>query len=90
MSEEKKISQEKARRIAIGATVGGVLLLIFLTVVLIIQFAQIGIRRKRERQLAEMQQRLEQQNADDLLQLEFFETESGKYYLALQMGYSSR
>ena len=91
MSEEKKhISQEKARRIALGGTVAGVLLLIFLAVVLVIQFVQIGVRKHRDRQLAEMERILAKQNEDDMLQLEFFETESGKYYLALQAGYRSR
>ena len=37
------ISEEKAKRIAVGATVAGVLLIIFLVIILIVQFVQIGV-----------------------------------------------
>ena len=91
MSEEKKhISTEKARRIALGGTIAGVLLLVFLVVVLVIQFVQIGVRRHRDRELAKMVQTLDEKIKNDQLDLDFFETESGKYYLALQAGYRSR
>lgn len=45
------VSEEKAKRIAVGATVAGVLLVLFLVVVLIIQFVQIGVRNAEKKRL---------------------------------------
>lgn len=45
------MSEEKAKRIAVGATVGGVLLLVFLLVVLIVQFVQIGVNNAEKARL---------------------------------------
>ncbi len=41
--DERETATAKMKRIAVGATVGGVLLFAFLFVVLIIQFVQIGV-----------------------------------------------
>ena len=75
---------EKQRKIAIGATVAGVLLLFFLLIVLIIQFVQIGVKNNRKRELdrlIEAQQetlddKVKELNRDDLL-----------FWAALKNGY---
>ena len=49
MSEKRRegITEEKMRKIAAGATAAGVLLVLFLVVILIVQFVQIGIANRR-------------------------------------------
>ena len=50
MSGKRKtgITDEKMRKIAAGGTAAGVLLILFLVVILIVQFVQIGIVNKRK------------------------------------------
>lgn len=81
------MSEEKAKRIAVGATVGGVLLLVFLLVVLIVQFVQIGVnnaeKARLDKQIAEYEALIESGNES----LEYYQTERGLYYLARQQGW---
>ena len=84
-----KMSEEKARRIAVGATVAGVLVLLFLVVILVIQFVQIGVaQRERDR----LQQEIESYQAlldNRTSELDFYETEVGMYHLALEQGWGT-
>ena len=87
--EEKKrpISPEKATRIAVGATVGGVLLVLFLVVVLIIQFAQIGVQKRMEEELNEQIEHYEQMISDGEDKIVYYEEGNGLYYLARKHGW---
>ena len=54
-----RLTEEKVRRIVTGATVAGVLLIIFLVAILIVQFVQIGIVNQKR---AEYDALIEQYN----------------------------
>lgn len=82
-----KISEDKARKIAVGATVGGVLLIIFLTVILIIQFVQIGVRNSQRAQLEEEISRYENMIESDQTDLDYYRTQAGLHYLARKEGW---
>ena len=86
-AKKQPISQEKATRIAVGATVGGVLLVLFLVVVLIIQFVQIGVQNRMEDELNEQISQLEQMISDGEKDLNYYEEENGLYYLARKHGW---
>ena len=45
------LTDEKMRTIAAGATVAGVLLVLFLVIILIVQFVQIGVANRRRAEL---------------------------------------
>ena len=86
-AKKQPISEEKATRIAVGATVGGVLLVLFLVVVLIIQFVQIGVKNRMEDELNEQISQLEQMISDGEKDLNYYEEENGLYYLARKHGW---
>ena len=86
-AKKQPISEEKATRIAVGATVGGVLLVLFLVVVLIIQFVQIGVQNRMEDELNEQISQLEQMISDGEKDLNYYEEENGLYYLARKHGW---
>ena len=86
-AKKQPISEEKATRIAVGATVGGVLLVLFLVVVLIIQFVQIGVQNRMEDELNEQISQLEQMISDGEKDLNYYEEEDGLYYLARKHGW---
>ncbi len=87
----KKITmpEDKAKRIAVGATVAGVLLVIFLAIVIIVQCVSIGVKNAQSRRLSrsieEYTQRIEEGERD----LEFYESDHGRYFLALERGWRS-
>ena len=90
LEEDEAIrSEEKAKRIAIAATVAGVLLSVFLVVILTIQFVQIGVRNSRLRELDRQKALYEQMIEENGADLEFYQTERGLYYLALQQRWTS-
>ena len=80
------ITEEKAKRIAVGATVAGVLLIVFLIVIMIIQFVQMGVKGGKTDDLddaiRDYSARIEQGEKD----LKWYESGEGLYYLARQMG----
>lgn len=82
------LTEEQAKRIAVGATVAGVLLIIFLVVIVVIQFVQIGVRKRREedldRQITEYERAVQQGN-DDLEN--WYRTGEGLYWYARQNGF---
>lgn len=80
-------SEEKKKRLAVGATVAAVLTILFLVVILIIQFAQIGAEKRRERQLIEQTReynRLIEEGQDNL---EWYQTGNGLYLTARKYGW---
>lgn len=87
MADKRPLSSEKATRIAVGATVGGVLLVLFLVVVLIIQFVQIGVQNRMEDELNEQIARYEQQISDGEDKITYYEEGNGLYYLARKHGW---
>lgn len=80
----------RAKRIAVGATVAGVLLIIFLVVVLIIQFVQIGVRKKEARELNQQIEEYEEKINEAEKLLDFYETEEGLRILALFWNWHSK
>ena len=85
--KRQTISPEKATRIAVGATVGGVLLVLFLVIVLIIQFVQIGVQNRLEDELNEQIAQYEQMIADGEEKITYYEEGNGLYYLARKRGW---
>ena len=67
--DEREAQRDKMKRIAVGATVGGVLLFVFLLVVLIIQFVQIGVKNAELNDLEEniTEYRTQTQYEEDIL-----------------------
>lgn len=88
MSKRGYISEEKAKKIAVGATVGGVLLIIFLLVVLIIQFVQIGVRNSEKARLKEEIARYEQMVDESREDLRWYKELDGLWYHARQQGWT--
>ena len=87
MLGKENISEEKARRIAVGATVGGVFIAVLLIIILVVQFVQIGVGNSRKEQLdkeIEEYNRLISEKENDL---EWYRSASGLYYTARQYGW---
>ena len=88
--EKRPLTQEKANRIAVGATVGGVLLVFFLLIVLIILCVQVAVRGSEK---ARLQESIEQYQAsierDDKV-LDDYLCCNGLYRLAVMQGWKSR
>lgn len=88
--KERDYSQEKMRRIAVGATVAGVLLGVFLVIVLIIQFVQMGVNRRElkslEKSIGEYKHTIEKNERV----LDDYVKGDGLYYLALKQGWKSK
>ncbi len=81
------ISEEKAKRIAVGATVAGVLLIIFLVIILIVQFVQIGVANAKKDRLDDLIQQYEQSIAQGQNDLDYYKSGEGLYYYARQYGF---
>ena len=92
MAENEKTidPQDKKRRIAVGATVGGVLLSVFLLVVVIVQFVIMGVTKAEDRKITRMTEELQQQIDSYEGLLDEYLTGDGLYYLALMRGWKSR
>lgn len=82
-----QISEDKAKKIAVGATVAGVLLILFLVVVMIIQFVQMGVKNAEQSKLAEQQAELERMIESGQLDLDYYKTKDGYYWLARTAGW---
>lgn len=85
--QQKRMSEEKLKKIVIGGTVASVLLAVFLVVVLIVQFVQIGVASARKKTLENQIAEYEQLIAEGSEDLEAYRTELGLYTLALQYGW---
>ena len=79
--------ETRAKRIAISATVAGVLLIVFLVVVLAIQFAKIGVRNSEKSRLQYEVERYRLLNEETEKDLDFFKTQEGLRMLAVMNGY---
>lgn len=85
--KKNRISEEKAKKIAVGATVAGVLLIFFLVVVMIIQFVQMGVKNSERKKINNAQTELEQMIESDQHDLDWYKTAEGYYYLARKAGW---
>ncbi len=81
------ISEEKAKRIAVGATVAGVLLIIFLVVILIIQFVTIGVANSKKEQLNDLIDEYEQSIEQGERDLNWYKNGEGLYWYARRNGF---
>ena len=91
MSEKRgaRLTEEKVRKIVTGATVAGVLLIVFLVAILIVQFVQIGIVNQKR---AEYDALIEQYN--EMIEsgensLELLELEETLRSLAMENGWTA-
>lgn len=84
-----RLTEEKVRKIVTGATVAGVLLMVFLVAILIVQFVQIGIVNQKR---AEYDALIEQYN--EMIEsgensLELLELEETLRSLAMENGWTA-
>ena len=86
-AESNETVETKAKRIAISATVAGVLLIVFLVIILVIQFAKIGVRNAEKSRLESEVEKYEKLNAETEKDLDFFKTQEGLRMLAVMNGY---
>lgn len=84
---KSRITEEKARRIAIGATVAGVLLILFLTVIMIVGFVGIGNRRSKLDEYNDLVKSYGELNESKEKELDWYMEGDGLYFLARRMGY---
>lgn len=84
----ERISEEKARKLAIGATVGGVLLIVFLAVILCVQFVQIGVGNAKKRRLNEEIEHYESLIDKGDMDLDWYRSGNGLYWYARSYGYT--
>ena len=89
-TEANETTDTKAKRIAIGATIAGVLLMVFLVIILVIQFAKIGVRNAERNRLQTEVDKYEQLNSETEKDLGFFQTEEGLRMLAVMNGYKDK
>ncbi len=81
------ISEEKAKKIAVGATVAGVLLIVFLLIILIVQFVQIGVLTARDKEYETALQQHEQLLEQGKSAMDYYSSTLGLYRLARQYGW---
>ncbi len=82
-----QMSEEKFKKIVVGATVAGVLLALFLVVILVIQFVQMGTKAARLQWENEEKTRLETELKKHEGDLEYYSSYQGLLRLAYQYGY---
>ena len=83
-----RLTEEKVRRIVTGATVAGVLLIIFLVAILIVQFVQIGIANKRNAEYDAAIEQYEELLKNGEVTLETLQAEETLRELAIQNGWT--
>ena len=86
---QEGLTDEKVRKVAVGATVAGVLLVLYLIVILIVQFVQIGVANAQSRRLDEEIAKYEQMIEEGEGDLDFYQSGLGLYYLALGRGWQT-
>lgn len=92
MSEKSKecdpeVRAEKAKKLAVAGTAAGVLLIIFLVIVLIIQFVQIGVRNSEKARLEQEIENYETLISQEEKDLEYYQSEAYLQSLVMQAGY---
>ncbi len=75
------------RKVITACTSAGTVLLVILFAFLIYQWITLGVLENRERKLTEENQRLEQINDEIQGTVEWYESETGKLWLAFQKGF---
>ena len=81
------LTEEKMRKIAAGATVAGVLLILFLVVILIVQFVQIGVSNRRNAEYDAEIERYEELLKNGEISLDFLQQEETLRELAIENGW---
>ena len=81
------LTEEKMRKIAAGATVAGVLLILFLVVILIVQFVQIGVANRRNAEYDAEIERYEELLKNGEISLDFLQLEETLRELAIENGW---
>ncbi len=81
------LTEEKMRRIASGATAACVLLILFLVIILIVQFVQIGIANRRSAEYDAAIEHYEQLLESGEITLETLQAEETLRELAIQNGW---
>ena len=89
-TEQNETVATRTKKIAIGTTAAGVLLMVFLVIILVLQFVKIGVKNSEKRRLENEVHRYEQLNDDLGKDLDFFETEEGLRMLAVMNGYKKK
>lgn len=84
----QKITKEKARRIAVSATAAGVLLIVFLAIILIVQFVQMGVANSKKQRLDEQIEEYEQAIESGKDDLDWYRSGNGLYWYARTYGYT--
>ncbi len=79
--------QEKAKRIIVGGTVAGVLLIMFLIITIVIQAAQIFIKQAERDRLQNEYEMLVQQYENAKDDLEYYSSDFYLEQLAYEYGY---
>lgn len=87
--ENKGYTEGKMKRIAVGATVAGVLLVVFLIVVLVIQVVSYGVKNREIREYDRLIEEYKQSNAAGEKELDAYMNGDALYYLALKRGWVS-
>lgn len=85
----RSANEEKLKRVAVGMTVAGVLLVLFLLIILIIQFVQIGVARAQTREYEKQEQYYKTENEKLEKNIDYYESEEGLYWLAIHQGWVS-
>ena len=84
-----RFTYEQAKKIAVATTAAGVLLVLFLVIILIVQFVLMGNGNAELRELQEESERLDKLIDDNTRDLEYYHTQDGIYRLAIRQGWNS-
>lgn len=80
---------EKKRKIAVALSVAGTMLFLFLFIILVIQFVKIGVSNAKKKELDERITQYEEIIAKGEKDLEYYNSERGKYDIALEQGWKA-
>lgn len=83
------LTEEKVRKIVTGATIAGVLLIVFLVAILIVQFVQIGIINRRKAEYDRLIEQYYEMIASGEESLELLELEETLRGLAMENGWKA-
>ena len=81
------MTQEKLRRVVTAAVVAGTTLFVVLLSVLVYQFVTISVYNKRIAKIEQENAALEESIAKQESDLEYYGSELGKFWLAMEQGF---
>lgn len=84
-----RFTYDQAKKIAVATTAAGVLLVLFLVIILIVQFVLMGSGNAELKELEEKSEQLDQMINDEEKDLEYYHTQDGLYRLAIRQGWNS-